>query len=261
MRCDAIPPGLTVAAPLRWTAAALDNGLVIEVEPGRFEDMVVPALDGLPEELGQLMRNVAVTVEHRPGPPGLLGPHEGIPSPSPAAHRSTRGSCPTGSPSTGRRSAPSAAPSRRSTTRSAVPSSTRSPTISALTTTGSANSAGKTRIRSAQMRASAADRVERNGQGARPWPCPRGQSAAGTSASRGRRLTGSPSRRATCVFARPRKEPPFWRKGAEFGTVVCAAPNEQFCRTGRPSVRSYAVWCWLPVRSLWPGARLGWHGT
>ena len=40
---------------------------MIEVEPGRFEDMVVPALDGLPEELGQLMRNVAVTVEHRPG--------------------------------------------------------------------------------------------------------------------------------------------------------------------------------------------------
>jgi predicted Zn-dependent protease with MMP-like domain len=37
----------------------LDNGLVIEVEPGRFEDMVVPALDGLPEEPGQLMRNVA----------------------------------------------------------------------------------------------------------------------------------------------------------------------------------------------------------
>ena len=32
---------------------------MIEVEPGRFEDMVVPALDGLPEEPGQLMRNVA----------------------------------------------------------------------------------------------------------------------------------------------------------------------------------------------------------
>ena len=46
---------------------------MIEVEPGRFEDMVVTALDGLPEELGQLMRNVAVTVEHRPGLPGLLG--------------------------------------------------------------------------------------------------------------------------------------------------------------------------------------------
>jgi predicted Zn-dependent protease with MMP-like domain len=52
----------------------LDNELVIEVEPGRFEEMVVTALDGLPEELGQLMRNVAMTVEHRRGPPGLLGP-------------------------------------------------------------------------------------------------------------------------------------------------------------------------------------------
>jgi predicted Zn-dependent protease with MMP-like domain len=57
----------------------LDNGLVIEVEPGRFEEMVVTALDGLPEELGQLMRNVAVTVEHGLGPPGLLGLYEGIP--------------------------------------------------------------------------------------------------------------------------------------------------------------------------------------
>jgi predicted Zn-dependent protease with MMP-like domain len=63
-----------------WSGpAALDNGLVIEVEPGRFEDMVVTALDGLPEELGQMMCNVAVTVEHGPGPPGLLGLYEGIP--------------------------------------------------------------------------------------------------------------------------------------------------------------------------------------
>jgi predicted Zn-dependent protease with MMP-like domain len=52
---------------------------MIEVEPGRFEEMVVEALDGLPEELGQLMSNVAVTVEHGPGPPGLLGLYEGIP--------------------------------------------------------------------------------------------------------------------------------------------------------------------------------------
>jgi predicted Zn-dependent protease with MMP-like domain len=59
--------------------AGLDNRLVIDIEPGRFEDMVVTALDGLPEELGSLMRNVAVTVEHRPGPPGLLGLYEGIP--------------------------------------------------------------------------------------------------------------------------------------------------------------------------------------
>jgi predicted Zn-dependent protease with MMP-like domain len=52
---------------------------VIEVEPARFEEMVADALDGLPEDLGRLMRNVAVTVEHDPGPPGLLGLYEGIP--------------------------------------------------------------------------------------------------------------------------------------------------------------------------------------
>ena len=57
----------------------MHNGLVIEVEPGRFEDMVAEALDGLPPELGRLMRNVAVTVEHDPGPRGLLGLYEGIP--------------------------------------------------------------------------------------------------------------------------------------------------------------------------------------
>ena len=52
---------------------------MIEVEPGRFEDMVVAALDGLPEELDRLMRNVAVTVEHAAGPPGLLGLYQGVP--------------------------------------------------------------------------------------------------------------------------------------------------------------------------------------
>jgi predicted Zn-dependent protease with MMP-like domain len=52
---------------------------VIEVEPGEFEDMVVAALDGLPEDLGRLMRNVAVTVAHGPGRPGLLGLYQGIP--------------------------------------------------------------------------------------------------------------------------------------------------------------------------------------
>ncbi|MGH3201573.1 MAG: metallopeptidase family protein [Streptosporangiaceae bacterium] len=41
--------------------------------------MVVTALDEMPEELGRLMRNVAVTVEHGPGRPGLLGLYEGIP--------------------------------------------------------------------------------------------------------------------------------------------------------------------------------------
>jgi predicted Zn-dependent protease with MMP-like domain len=49
------------------------------VEPGRFEEMVAQALDGLPADLGEMMRNVAVTVEHEPGPPGLLGLYQGVP--------------------------------------------------------------------------------------------------------------------------------------------------------------------------------------
>jgi predicted Zn-dependent protease with MMP-like domain len=57
----------------------VDNEHVIEVEPARFEEMVVTALDGLPEELGQLMSNVAVTVEYDAGPPGLLGLYQGVP--------------------------------------------------------------------------------------------------------------------------------------------------------------------------------------
>jgi predicted Zn-dependent protease with MMP-like domain len=60
---------------LRWP----ENGLVIEVDQERFEEMVVTALDGLPDDLGRLMRNVAVTVEHDAGPPGLLGLYQGIP--------------------------------------------------------------------------------------------------------------------------------------------------------------------------------------
>ena len=55
-----------------------DNGLVVEVGPERFEEMVTEALDGLPEELGEIMSNVAVTVEDQ-GPPGLLGLYRGIP--------------------------------------------------------------------------------------------------------------------------------------------------------------------------------------
>jgi predicted Zn-dependent protease with MMP-like domain len=52
---------------------------VIEVAPERFEEMVAEALDGLPPEFGRQMSNIAVTVEHEPGPPGLLGLYEGIP--------------------------------------------------------------------------------------------------------------------------------------------------------------------------------------
>ena len=52
---------------------------MIRVAPEQFEEMVADALDSLPDDLGQLMRNVAVTVEHGPGPPGLLGLYQGVP--------------------------------------------------------------------------------------------------------------------------------------------------------------------------------------
>ena len=52
---------------------------MIDIDPERFEEMVRVALDELPDELGTLMRNVAVLVEHDQGPPGLLGLYEGVP--------------------------------------------------------------------------------------------------------------------------------------------------------------------------------------
>ena len=52
---------------------------MVEVDPERFEAMVSEALDGLPPDLGELLNNVAVTVEHNQGPPGLLGLYQGIP--------------------------------------------------------------------------------------------------------------------------------------------------------------------------------------
>lgn len=52
---------------------------MVDVEPERFEEMVTEALDGLPPALGRLMRNVAVTVQHEPGPAGLLGLYRGVP--------------------------------------------------------------------------------------------------------------------------------------------------------------------------------------
>ena len=61
------------------TPGRAENGFVIEIDPDRFEEMVVTALDGLPAEFGRLMSNIAVTVEHGPGPPGLLGLYEGVP--------------------------------------------------------------------------------------------------------------------------------------------------------------------------------------
>jgi predicted Zn-dependent protease with MMP-like domain len=59
--------------------------LQVEVDPERFEVMVSEALDGIPAELGELMSNVAVTVQHDSGPVGLLGLYHGVP----LTHRST----------------------------------------------------------------------------------------------------------------------------------------------------------------------------
>lgn len=52
---------------------------MVDVDPERFEAMVSEALDGLPVELGALMSNVAVTVQHEAGPQGLLGLYQGVP--------------------------------------------------------------------------------------------------------------------------------------------------------------------------------------
>jgi predicted Zn-dependent protease with MMP-like domain len=61
---------------------------VVVVEDARFEDMVGEALDGLPPELGRLMRNVAVTVQHERGPQGLLGLYHGVPLTERTSHYS-----------------------------------------------------------------------------------------------------------------------------------------------------------------------------
>ena len=78
--------------------------------------------------------------------------------------RPDQGPSPTGSPSTAGQSARSAGPSRRSPARFAVPPYMRSPTISALMTTGSPNSAGEISSTAARLRAYAA----RSAYGASP---------------------------------------------------------------------------------------------
>jgi predicted Zn-dependent protease with MMP-like domain len=52
---------------------------VIDVPREQFEDLVADALDAVPEELAQLMDNVAVIVEDHPPRPGLLGLYDGVP--------------------------------------------------------------------------------------------------------------------------------------------------------------------------------------
>lgn len=61
---------------------------MVVVDAQSFEVMVSQALDSLPPELGGVMRNVAVTVEHSPGPMGLLGLYEGVPLTARTSHYS-----------------------------------------------------------------------------------------------------------------------------------------------------------------------------
>jgi predicted Zn-dependent protease with MMP-like domain len=50
------------------------------ISPAEFEELVVEALDGLPPEMAQHFRNVAVVVEdENPDDPRLLGLYQGIP--------------------------------------------------------------------------------------------------------------------------------------------------------------------------------------
>jgi len=52
---------------------------LIELDPDRFAEIVVEALDAIPEELGRLMDNVGVFVDDRSPPGELYGLYEGVP--------------------------------------------------------------------------------------------------------------------------------------------------------------------------------------
>ena len=71
--------GATVGASL---ARGRDNGDVpIDMEPEQFDLLVDRALDGIPDELARLVRNVVVLVEDEPPedePDDLLGLYDGV---------------------------------------------------------------------------------------------------------------------------------------------------------------------------------------
>ncbi|MBO0832755.1 MAG: metallopeptidase family protein [Actinobacteria bacterium] len=52
---------------------------MITVDEADFDEMVGAAMDSLPAEFARLIENVAILIEHGPGPRGLLGLYEGIP--------------------------------------------------------------------------------------------------------------------------------------------------------------------------------------
>lgn len=52
---------------------------VITMSVGQFEALVADAIDGIPDELGASMENVAVVVDDLSPPGPLLGLYEGVP--------------------------------------------------------------------------------------------------------------------------------------------------------------------------------------
>ena len=58
-----------------------NDGMPVEMSPERFDELVDEALDGIPEELARLVRNVVVLVEDEPPedePDDLLGLYDGV---------------------------------------------------------------------------------------------------------------------------------------------------------------------------------------
>ena len=51
----------------------------VQIDAVRFEELVVEALDSIPDDLARLMDNVVVTIADRDVSGGLLGLYEGIP--------------------------------------------------------------------------------------------------------------------------------------------------------------------------------------
>ena len=52
---------------------------MLEISPERFEELVVDAIDAVPDELARRMDNVAVFVEDRSRNRNLLGLYQGVP--------------------------------------------------------------------------------------------------------------------------------------------------------------------------------------
>src|SRR3954447_27073185 len=67
----------SVAHPTLAPGAAHDGAMQLSEE--EFGDLVEQALDGIPQQLGRMMRNVAVVVEASAGSPSRLALYRGIP--------------------------------------------------------------------------------------------------------------------------------------------------------------------------------------